>query len=287
MDMTGSGYGVGEHSARRVLTGDTEVVRRRLIAALEMMGYSVVNESPLHARRAKLKNIVSADFTEHARRLSISLRPASETATVATFDFAVVHGGCMMKGDLQTLEREADAIIALATAPPASSVCRACGTENAGDVRFCRLCGAPSVSGAPRELEVLRLTAGSRAALQEIAAGTAIVLLVLAITLPLIIFGNPKAFKAGLLGLALGESAGWWMALYGILRLRRTLNPKPNELATPNVFAAQTLPSAKTSSLPPAHFSVTEGTTELLGSQPKEREKVPARRERSDTGRIG
>ena len=286
MDISGGNYSVGEHSTRRVLTGETEVVRQRLIAALEMMGYSVVNENPLYARRAKLKNIISADFTEHARKLSISLRPASETATVATFDFAVVHGGCMMKGDLQTLEREADAIIALATAPPASSICRACGTENAGDVRFCRLCGAPSVSGVPRELEVLRLTAGSRAALQEIAFGTAIVLLVLAITLPLIILGNPKAFKAGLMGLAIGETVGWWMALYGILRLRRTLNPKPHEQAIPNAFAAQTLPSANTSSLPPAHFSVTEGTTELLDSHPKEREKVPVRRERIDTGRI-
>ncbi|MBC7930069.1 MAG: zinc ribbon domain-containing protein [Rubrivivax sp.] len=286
MEMSGGNYTVGEHSARRVLTGDTEAVRRRLIAALEMLGYNVVNENPLNARRAKLKNVVSADFTDHARKLSISLRPASETATVATFDFAVVHGGFMTKGDLFTLERETDAIIALATRPPASSVCRACGTENTGDARFCRLCGAPSVSGAPSELEVLRLTAGSRASLQEIVVGLAIALAVLALTLPLIIFGRPKAVNAGLIFLVLGEAVGWWMALYGILRLRRTLNSTPKELATPNAVAAQSLPSAQTSSLPPARFSVTEGTTELLGSQPKEREKVPVRRERGDTGQL-
>lgn len=286
MEMSGGNYMVGEHSARRILSGDTEAVRRRLIAALEMLGYSVVNENPLHARRGKLKNVVGADFTEHARKLSVSLRPASETATVATFDFAVVHGGFMTKGDLLTLEREADAIIALATAPPALSVCRACGTENTGDARFCRLCGAPNVSGAPGELEVLRLTAGSRAALQEIVVGLSIALVVLALTLPMILFGSPKGVYAGWAFLALGEAVGWWMALYGIFRLNRTLKSKPKELATPNAVVAQSLPSAQTSSLPPARFSVTEGTTELFSSPPKEREKVPVRRERGDTGKI-
>ncbi len=286
VEMSSGSYTVGEQSVRRVLNGDTEAVRRRLIAALEMLGYSVVNENPLNARRAKLKNAVAADFTDHARRLSISLRTASETATVATFDFAVVHGGFMTKGDLLTLEREADAIIALATAPPALSACRACGTENTGDARFCRLCGAPSVSGAPGELEVLRLTAGSRAALQEIVVGLSIALVALAITLPLIIFGRPKAVNAGWFFFALGEAVGWWMALYGILRLRQTLNSKPKELGTTNAVVAQSLPSAQVPSLPPARFSVTEGTTELLGSQPKEREKVHVRRERSDTGPV-
>ena len=132
MDASCGNYAVGEHSTRRVLTGDTEVVRGQLIAALEMMGYSVVNENPLHARRAKLKNVVSADFTDHARKLSVSLRPASETATVATFDFAVVHGGFMMKGDLLTLEREADAIIALALQSPVRSAERVGSAPRAG-----------------------------------------------------------------------------------------------------------------------------------------------------------
>ncbi|HYH85135.1 MAG TPA: zinc ribbon domain-containing protein [Pyrinomonadaceae bacterium] len=286
MDMSGSSYTVGEHSTRRIMTGDAEAVRRRLITALEMLGYSVVNENPLHARRAKSKNVLSADFTEHARKISVSLRPASETATIATFDFAVVHGGCMMKGDLLTLEREADAIIALATSPPASGVCRACGTENASDARFCRLCGAPNASGAPGELEVLRLTAGSRASLQEITVGLTIALAVLAITLPMILFGKPKAVNTGWIFLALGQVFGWWMTLYGILRLHRTLNSKPNELAAPSTIVAQALPHAQTSALPPARFSVTEGTTELLGVSAKEKEKVHVRREQSDTSQL-
>ena len=159
----GGGTCTAEYSTSRVLAGETEGARRRLIYALEALGYSVTSESPLQARRRRLKNVVAADFTEHARKLSVSLRPSSDTAVVATFDFEVKHGGCMTRGDLKTLEREADAIVALAAAPPASSLCRACGTENGGDAHFCRLCGAPSVAVVPAELEVLRLTAGSRA----------------------------------------------------------------------------------------------------------------------------
>jgi hypothetical protein len=132
----GAGTGVGEHTTTRVLAGETEGARRRLVYALEALGYTVASESPLQARRRKAKSVVAADFNEHARKLSVSLRPSSETAVVATFDFEVKHGGCMTRGDEQTLEREADAIVALAAAPPASSLCRACGTENAGDAHF-------------------------------------------------------------------------------------------------------------------------------------------------------
>ena len=65
----GGSYGVGEHTTRRVLSGETEDVRRRLVYALEALGYTVTSESPLQARRRKLKDVVRADFTEHARKL--------------------------------------------------------------------------------------------------------------------------------------------------------------------------------------------------------------------------
>ena len=162
MDMSGNGYTVCEHSTRRVLAGDVEAARRHLVRALESLGYSVVSENPLQARRGRLKDIVRADFNEHSRKLAVGLRQGGAAATQVTFDFAVTHGGCMTKGDLLTLEREVDAISALASAPAAAGLCRACGTENGGDAHFCRLCGAPSAAVVPAELEVLRLTAGSR-----------------------------------------------------------------------------------------------------------------------------
>ena len=78
------------------------------------------------------------------------------------------------------------------------------------------------------------------------------------------------------------------MALWGILRMYRVLNRKPEAklLPAPSATTAQ-LPRAREAALAPGHISVTEGTTELLGSVPREREKVPLRREQSDTSPIG
>lgn len=282
MEAQGS-HTVCEHLTRRAMSGDAESVRPRLVAALERLGYQVLSENPLQARRAARKGVVTADFLDHARRLTVALRPGSEAATNVTFDFAVTHGGCMFKGDVQTLEREADAIVALAAAPPAESFCRNCGTENLGDARFCRLCGAPGAPGEPAELEVARLTAGSRAALQEIVIGLAIALGVLAFTLPMILLGTkPKVINVGFAVLALGQFFGWWMALYGVLRLHRTLDRRHEPSRT---LAAPALDAAQAAALPPARAraSVTEGTTELLTPVPPARVPVPARRPRADT----
>ena len=288
MNMSGDGHTSSEHTTRRVMAGDVESVRGRLVYALESLGYVVVSENPLQARRAQLKDIVRADFTDHARKLAVGLRQGGAAATQVTFDFVVCHGGFSTKGDLLTLEREADAIVALAVEPTATGLCRSCGTENGRDARFCRLCGTPNATGAPAELEVLRLTAASRAGLQEVVGGLSIALLTLAGALALILLGRPKAVTAGWIILALGEFFGWWMALYGVARLHRTLNRKEEAQAT---AAAVPVPPqfapARETALPPAHFSVTEGTTELLNSAPRERENVPVRREHSDTSPIG
>src|SRR5688572_9177168 len=109
MGSSGNEMTVSEHSARRVLTGEVEAVRARLVYALESLGYAVVSDNPLQARRARRKDIIRADFTDHPRRLAVGLRQVGASATQVTFDFAVSHGGCATKGDLLTLEREADA----------------------------------------------------------------------------------------------------------------------------------------------------------------------------------
>jgi hypothetical protein len=286
----GGGTGTAEYSTSRVLAGEAEGARRRLVYALEALGYGVTSESPLQARRRSLKDMIRADFTEYARKLSVYLRPSSETAVVATFDFEVKHNGCMTRGDLQTLEREADAIVALAAAPPASTLCRACGTENVGDAHFCRLCGAPSAAVVPAELEVLRLTAGSRASLQEITTGLLIALVTLAVTLPMILFSiKPKVVNTGWISLLIGETLGWLMTFYGVMRLYLTLNSQKRRARLAGVGQTQalpqSLPNAQTTALPPA--SVTEGTTELLDApNAYAREKVHVPRHRGDTSPI-
>ncbi|HEY0174200.1 MAG TPA: zinc ribbon domain-containing protein [Pyrinomonadaceae bacterium] len=291
MGGSGNEMTVSEHSVRRVLTGEAEAVRARLVYALESLDYTVVSDSPLLARRARRRNIVSADFTDHPRRLGVGLRQVGASATQVTFDFAVTHGGWVTKGDLLTLEREADAVMALAASPPATGLCPSCGTENGEGGRFCRLCGAPNTSGEPAELEVLRLTASSRAGLQEIVCGLLLALLAAAVMLPLVLLGKPKVANIMLVLLVVVEAAALLMTLYGILRINRALKRKPEGHALPAVAdaaaAAGRLPHAQTSALPHAPFSVTEGTTELLTPRPREAERVPVRRrERSDTGPV-
>jgi ribosomal protein L40E len=278
---SGGSQTVAELTTQRVMAGDVEAVRARLVYAFESLGYTVVSDNPLQARRGKLKDIIRADFTEHPRKLAVGLRNAGSAATQVTFDFAVTHGGCSTSGDLLTLEREADALVALAQTTPATGLCRSCGTENGSGARFCRHCGAPHAAGAPAEVEVLRLTAASRAGLQEIVGGLSIAVLAVAGALAMILLSvRPKVVNLGWGVLVIGEVIGWWMALSGIARLHRTLNRKPEEKQLPAAPAV-------TTQLSPAHFSVTEGTTELLGSRPRERERVPLRREPSDTSPIG
>jgi hypothetical protein len=280
---------VSELTTGRVLTGEPEAVRGRLVYALESLGYVVVSDNPIQARRARRKDIIRADFLDHPRRLAVGLRQVGAAATQATFDFAVTHGGCATNGDQLTLEREADAIAALAAAPPATGLCLSCGTENGEGGRFCRLCGAPNASGAPAEVEVLLLTAGSRAGLQEIVSGLVIALLAAGVMIPMMLLGRPKAAYAGFVLFIIGEVIGWWMALYGILRIHRTLRFTPEGQAPPaysTEAAAATgrLPQARASALPPGRFSVTDGTTELLTPRAREAERVPLRRkERGDT----
>jgi hypothetical protein len=279
MGASGNEMTVSEHSVSRILTGEPEAARARLVYALESLGYTVVSDAPLQARRARRRNIMTADFDDHPRRLAVGLRQVGASATQATFDFAVTHGCVATKGDLLTLEREADAIVALAAAPPATGLCPSCGTENGGEARFCRLCGAPNQSGAPAEVEVLRLTSASRTGLQEIVGGLCIVVLTAVGTGLMMSLGRPKAFNAGLLLLVVGELFGWWMTLNGVLRIHGALKVRSASPAPPAAAAAATrLPRAQTSALPPAPFSVTEGTTELLGARPREAERVPLRR---------
>jgi ribosomal protein L40E len=280
-------YTVCEHATTRVLTGEAEAVRARLVYALESLGYAVVSDSPLQARRARRRNVVAADFTDHTRRLAVGLRQRGAAATQVTFDFAVTHGGFMTKGDLLTLEREADAVAALASEPPETGLCRSCGTENGGEARFCRHCGAPNDSGAPAEVELLQLTAGARAGLQEIVCGLVLALLGAAALSPLMIFGKPKVAAIGLVLLVIVEAVAWWMTLYGILRQHRALKRRAEAKPLPAAAVPPPLAPRREAALPPAHFSVTEGTTELLGSAPREREEVPARREHGDTSPIG
>jgi hypothetical protein len=286
-----SGLGYTEFDIRRIIAGDTESVRRRLCDVLEEFKYRVLSEQPIQARRPQQRNILAANHLEVNVKLSVGLKPLSPHATLATFDYAAEY--IWTEGDKQTFEREVDAIIALATASATATVCHACGAGSTSDTRFCRSCGAPAAREAlPAELEVMRLTAGARAAHQEVATGSIIIFVTLAVALPLmLLIGRPKAVKIGAIVLFIGQVLGWLTLLYGMLRLHRTLNPRRgavNELLTPSESRrVAAVAGAQGAALPPASTawaaSVTEGTTELLDAPRKEPVRVPRRQERENT----
>ena len=150
---------------------------------------------------------------------------------------------------------------------------------------FCRRCGAPLVFDVP-ELEVLRLTRGTRGSYHNIFVGL-IALLVALLTLTLgYAFTSQKVFGAILwLGIAF---AGYslFLLLTGMWQLHRTLNSKTTKNITTSTAAR--INASITTALPPtpARGSITEGTTELLVTNAAPRVPEPVRRRDLDTGEI-
>ncbi len=287
----GGGLGRTEHYFKRVLVGDVESTRRRLAYALERLGYRVQSEQPLVAKRdhqtpAWAGKLVAGDVLPHVKRLSIDLKPLTPMTTLATFDYSVMNSA-VTKGDRQTLEREAEAMIALGVEQTAESVCPACGTNNTHEARFCRVCGAPNDAGEPAELEVLRLTVGARAAHQNIVGGAVLMLAWAALCIPLYLLSN-KTLLQGAVIIGLGELFGFLWILYGMFRLHLTLNPRKNETHLSAAAAPHTLPPANTTTFPlsavPA--SATEGTTELLTLRSQRPAPAPLQRKVKDTGAV-
>ena len=253
-----------EHQFRKVIPGDIETVRRSVAGVLEEFGYAVLGDNPIQAKRRRQKSLFTATILECQTQLTIALKPISQASTLATFDYEVEY--LFTKGDRQTLEREADAIIALATRPVSGTVCQACSTENDGGVRFCRVCGTPVAPHAlPPELEVMRMSAAASAAHLEITIGLVLEVLTLASTLPMILFGLREI---NLLGWGLFAFDQLWVTLIllqGIRRLHNAVVPSSSEQRT-QLEPPTTLVNVSRAALPPQPFSVTEGTTELMNS---------------------
>jgi hypothetical protein len=277
---------VSDHDLTLAIPGELGSVRMRLVEALKKLGYKVLEEQPLSAKRAAQRSArwdCSINVLDYPTNLTISLKQTNDLSVVATFNYEVKSYMGMTKGDRQTLAREAEAIVALATERLAMSACRACGTQITDESHFCRRCGAPLVVDVP-ELEVLRLTRETRASYHHIVValflliGSMLVLLPIFLTrgpivlLPLLWIGAP------LLAYALV------LLIQGAWQLHYALNPK----ATTKSLANRTQPAFRTSAttaLPPAPVtSVTEGTTDLLPRDRREKEPVP--RKDHDTAEI-
>ena len=258
--MAGSGGRYEEHQFRKVIPGELEIVRKRLCDVLEDFGYAVLGDNPIQGKRRRRRSIWTATVLECQTQLTLALKPISDASTLATFDYGVEY--MFTRADRQTLEREADAIIALATTPVSRTVCPSCHTEDDGAVRFCRACGTPVAQhDLPLDLELMRMSADLSSAHLEIIIGLVLQLLTLAVSLPMILLGVPGIVRLGWVVFAIGEFLSALPLLQGIHRLQSAVAPATSDqqLVVPRATSVEAR-----ASLPPRYLSVTEGTTELM-----------------------
>ena len=283
--IDGGGVVKVSHHFRRVVNADDKSLRPLLARALESLGYVVVSDEPLVAKRGGRGWSgagMSYDVRDYQTQLAVMLKPFGGRATVATFDYSLVNP-MMSGGDKRTLEREAEAAIALAVAGAAAAVCATCGTDAESNSRFCRVCGAATAS-APAELEVLRQSAETHAAYRGVMVGAVgVVLSFLTFALILALKGAAHLTPAIMFSLMWAIPSLLSLA-FGLRRMNRSLT----QGRMPDVSPEATRLSGSTGgnpSLPEHHSrpSITEGTTELLVTPPSERQVVPVRRQGIDT----
>ena len=280
---------ISDHDLSLAIPGDVGSVRARLINAIQALGYKVIGEQPVHAKRGRKGAAAwdcSLNVLDYDTTLTISLKQTNDAAVLATFNYEIKSYMGMTKGDRQTLAREAEAIAALATERSALSACRMCGTQATDESHFCRRCGAPLVLDVP-ELEVLRLTRNARGSYHSMFVGIVALLLAVLTVLPWLLVNEGRIIAPMLwVGVPLA-SYGMFVLLHGAWQLHRTLNPRSTKSLTPSAQPA--FKSSVTTALPPAPVnasvtSVTEGTTNLLSSDARQKE--PGRRKDRNTSGL-
>jgi len=287
-DYLSSATTLSDHDITLAIPGTVENVRSRLLTAINQLGYKILGEQPIYAKRTGegcARWDCSLNVLDYPTTLTISVKQMNDLAVVATFNYEVKSYIHMTKGDQQTLTREAEAIAALATDHLAISACPACGTQVTDESHFCRRCGAPLVRELA-ELEVLRLTRGSRASYHNIFVGLMALFLAALTALPIFVVTGARITGPLLwAGIPLGTYA-LFLLTQGMWKLHRTLNPKELKAATTRSQPALT--AFATTALPPASAkaSVTEGTTELLFSPGDKRTPEPIRRKDAETAEI-
>jgi len=276
----GNSYHTGfeaDHHFRRVIPGAIDDVRQRLSEALEEFDYIVLSDNPLQAKRPARRSLMTANILEYDVNLTVALKAISPVSTLATFDYHISY--LFSKAERLTLEREGDAIIAMATAPLSKMTCPTCNSEYNGAVRFCRVCGTSVARNRlPAEMEVMRLMAGTSGSQIELNWGLAVLLLTLLICLPIIFFTNNA--KSGWVLFAIGSLLSAFFLIAGMRRLNETLNPK-NQPQESVKHTQPAITAEEKVALPAPPVSVTEGTTTLM-NQP---EAVPVARAK-DTGSM-
>ncbi len=286
-----SGTTISDHDLTLAIPGEAASVRQRLVDAVQKLGYKVLGEQPLYAKRRSQGAACwdcSLNVLDYQTTLTIALKQTNDMAVLATFNYEIKSYMRMTKGDRQTLAREAEAIAALATERLAVSACRSCGTQVTDESHFCRRCGAPMVLEVP-ELEVFRLTKATRGSYHNIFVGLFALLLALLTTLPLFIVNGARIMWPMLwIGLPFA-GYGLFLLIQATWQLHHTLNPKTTKSIALNATQSalnSSQAASVTTALPPARplASITEATTGLLSNDRRVPE--PVRRKDPNTAEL-
>jgi hypothetical protein len=289
-EFLGSNTTISDHDVTLTIAGEVDSLRPRLIEAVQKLGYKVLGEQPIYAKRSAqcgARSGCSFEALDYPTRLTIQLKQVNNIAVVATFNYEVKSYMRITKGDRQTLRREAEAMVALASGRSSVSACPACATPVTDDSHFCRRCGAPLVIEVA-ELEVLRLTRKSRTAYHNLVMGVVILFVTSLLLLPLFRV-DPKAFKVLVLFVSAFGAFGLFALLQGIWQLHFVLNPGTAKQGVAPGAPALTAPVTQALPTPVARASITEGTTELLVSNivsDEHRRLEPVSRRVQETGEI-
>ena len=289
-EFLGTNTTISDHDVTLTITGDIDSLRPRLIEAVQKLGYKVLGERPIYAKRSAqcgARSGCSFESLDYPTQLTIQLKQVNAIAVVATFNYEVKSYMHMTKGDRQTLLREAEAMVALASGRSSVSACPSCATPVTDDSHFCRRCGAPLVIDVS-ELEVLRLTRKSRTAYHNLVMGVVILFVTSLLLLPLFRV-DPKAFKVLVLFVSAFGAFGLFALLQGIWQLHFVLNPGIAKQGVVPGAPALNAPVTQALPTPVAPASITEGTTELLVSNivTDEHQRLePIPRRVQDTGEV-
>lgn len=279
-DGSGAGFKV-EYDAVRIIPGDIETVRSGLMHAIEQLGYRMLNDDPLQARRKARglgKSWGSNNILDYQSNLTINLKQKGANATRAAFNYSIGYT-LLYEGDKATLSREVDALIGLMSARTSNANCTACGAFISAGTRFCRQCGAPSLGATPAEVEVYQMTALTNTSYKSLLGGVIFVLCAMILPLLLLFLGaNPaKLAKAvrviGIISGTLGVT-GLAMLINALRISKRMIRFNDDDEEIP-IFNRRLSSAPNTASLASHReptgipSSVTEGTTDLLGDEVK------------------
>ena len=260
----------GEFHLTLTLAGDADGLRERLGSAAEKLGYRIVSDDPLVARRGGAGyGSMTSSVLDYAKTLTFRLKPAGSGATLVTFNY--VGYPLNYSGARKVITREAEAIAALAALRPGSTACSGCGAEAVDDSRFCRRCGVPML-GEPAEMQVLRITNEAHAGTKDLLIGSAGFALALITFVLVVTLKGLDHITAAAAFAAMWALPSLFLTVMGFRHLARTFEVRQIDSLESGHKPIE-LPKGTVKEVP--LMSVTEGTTNLLTSSFDRGEPIP------------